>query len=63
MTKTVRNALDLMKHFSPYNQETGDLDTYNEIYETMHKLANLNIITSDEWKSIYTLDEKLYNAN
>lgn len=60
MTRTVKNALEMMNYYNPYNgNEYGDEETYNDIYDAMHKLACLNIISNDEWRKIYKHDEKL----
>lgn len=60
MTKTIKRALEVMNHFSPYNgNEYGDEETYTEIYNALHILACIGIISREEWKKVYTHDEKL----
>lgn len=63
MTSVTREAIRQMKKYNPYNEETGDRISYNEIYEAMNKLACLSIISSDEWKRIYELDNKLFQES
>lgn len=60
MTTTIKNALEVMKHFSPYNgNEYGDEDTYIEIYNALRILACVGIISQEDWKKVYIHDEKL----
>lgn len=60
MTNATKNAIDLMKKYNPYNEETGDTQSYNEIYDAMHTLACFGIISGKEWENIYKLDNKLF---
>ena len=62
MTKTVKNAIETMKKFNPYqeNIHPADANVYNEIYDAMKTLASLNIISNEEWNTICKLDNKLF---
>ena len=63
MTNTVKKALSLMKTYSPYNEETGNEDAYNVIYNALYTLSCFGIITQDEWKKVYTLDGEMYGES
>jgi hypothetical protein len=62
MTNTTKEALRQLKAYNPYN-ENGDVESYNEIYNAMYKLSCFGIISQDEWKKIYTLDDELFKWN
>ena len=60
MTSVTKEAIKQMQNYNPY-EETGDVESYNEIYNAMYKLACFGIISQDEWKKIYTLDDELFH--
>ena len=52
MTSVTREAIKQMEMYNPY-KETGDVESYNEIYNAMYKLACFGIISQDVEKDIY----------
>lgn len=64
MTSTVRNAMNLMKRYAPYDgNQYADEETYNEIYNAVHVLCNLDVIPRNEFDKLVKLDNKLFLNN